>query len=121
LIYINIVIAQILCKKLKIFFIEFIYFKIVNEYNENNQQRIFESIHFILKIKDHIDLNAFMHVMNLRIYDLIINYLYLKNHNVVINPVMSKIWFRPNWYQHNSAKKLTSDNLNPNQISKTNV
>jgi hypothetical protein len=68
----------------------------VNGYNGDSQQRITESIHPTLKISDHVDVNAPMHVTNLGIYDLILGYTYLRNHGIVVDPVMRRVWFRPN-------------------------
>jgi hypothetical protein len=44
-----------------------------------------------------------MHVTNLGTYDLILGYIYLRNHGIVVDPVMGKVWFRPNWCQHTEA------------------
>jgi hypothetical protein len=53
-----------------------------------------------------------MHVTNLGTYDLILGYTYLRNHGIVVDPVMRKIWFRPNWCQHAgapAARKKTNE------------
>jgi hypothetical protein len=73
---------------------------------------ITESIHPTLKIGDHIDANAPMHVTNLGTYDLILGYTYLRNHGIVIDPAMGKVWFRLNWCQHAgapAARKKTNE------------
>jgi len=44
-----------------------------------------------------------MYVTNLGTYDLILRYTYLRNHGIVVDPAMGKIWFRPNWCQHAGA------------------
>jgi hypothetical protein len=75
----------------------------VNGYNRDGQQRITESIHPTLKISDHINANTPMHVTNLGTYDLILGYTYLRNHGIVIDPAIGKVWFRPNWCQHAGA------------------
>jgi hypothetical protein len=40
---------------------------------------------------------------NLGIYDLILGYTYLRNHGIVVDPVMKRVWFRLNWCQHAGA------------------
>jgi transposase InsO family protein len=105
-IYVDTVTAQTLCEELEILPVDLVHPKIVNGYNGDGQQRISESIHPTLKIGDHIDSNAPMHVTNLGTYDLIIGYTYLKNHGVVVDPAMGKIWFRPNWCQHGPVKEI---------------
>jgi predicted aspartyl protease len=114
-IYVDTVTAQTLCEELEILPVDLAHPKVVNGYNGDGQQRISETIHPTLKIGDHVDSNAPMHVTNLGTYDLIIGYTYLKNHGVVVDPAMGKIWFRPNWCQHGPFKKtaLPDSGVNP--------
>jgi hypothetical protein len=44
-----------------------------------------------------------MHVTNLGTYDLILGYTYLRNHGIVVDPAIGKVWFRLNWCQHTGA------------------
>ena len=109
-IYVDTVTAQSICKEFEIAPIELVHPKIVNGYSGDGQQNITESIHPTLRIGNHLDANAPMHVTNLGTYDLIIGYTYLKNHGIVVDPAMGKIWFRPNWCQHSGAPAAHTEN-----------
>lgn len=105
-VYIDTAVASSLCEEFGIMPVNLVQPKYVNGYSGDGQQRITESIHPTLKIGDHVDANAPMHVTNLGTYDLILGYTYLRNHGIVVDPAMGKVWFRTNWCQHAGAPPL---------------
>jgi hypothetical protein len=50
-----------------------------------------ELIHPTLKISDHINVNALIHITNLGIYNLILGYTYLRNHGIIIDLIIRRV------------------------------
>ena len=84
-------ITQSLYKELEILPIKLIRHKLIRGYNGKGQQKITESIHSTLRIGDHIDANTPIHVINLDLYDLILDLPYMRNHGIVVDPIKNRI------------------------------
>ena len=70
---------------------ELVRYKLIRGYNGEGQQKITESIYPTLRIRDHINANAPMYVINLNLYDLILGLPYIRNHGIVIDPAKNRI------------------------------
>ena len=78
-------------KELRILSIELVRHKLIRGYNNEDQQKVIESIHPILRIGDYINANAPIYIINLGLYNLILGLPYIRNHGIVVDPTKNRM------------------------------